>query len=213
MDSSGISGGKSTACIARILWSRQHWSLCTDGQTDLVQAVPRCWRWHHQGPIYVMWWHRCEWKCSANLDQVCMPGILPEGHSDFKHSWSTLAPILQIHGRKWKAAAYNGCLEAAHHEDTCASTNLGSGFSSPSGSVGHASEWVSQGWWWPAKTNDHKPSPSTQGHSGDGQMSLQETLHVPALLVQVQGLTLHRHVFVQRTAWQWRRCCVQLLWF
>lgn len=42
MDSSGTSEGKSIACIARILWGRQHWSLCTDRQTDLVQAVPRC---------------------------------------------------------------------------------------------------------------------------------------------------------------------------
>ena len=94
---------KGLTSIPCILWGRQHWKVCTNRQGNLVQAVPGVWRWCHHGPVHALWWHGCDGGLPAiNFCQVCVHCILSKGPPDLKHSWSTLAPILQIHGRKWE---------------------------------------------------------------------------------------------------------------
>ena len=102
MDSIGAGESKGLTSIPCILWGRRHWC--------------------YQGPVHALWWHgRDGGLPGINLGQVCVHCILSKGPPYLKHSWSTLAPILQIHGRKWEATTYHGCPQAAHFEDACAS--------------------------------------------------------------------------------------------
>ena len=63
MGSSGARQGKGYARTPCILWGRQHWTVCSDRQANLVQAV-------HGGRR-----RRAQWGLAVNLGQVCLKGI------------------------------------------------------------------------------------------------------------------------------------------
>ena len=57
-----------------MLWGIQHWTVCSDRQANLVQAVHGGRRWCDWGSVHALW------GLAVNLGQVCLYCIPPEGH-------------------------------------------------------------------------------------------------------------------------------------